>query len=226
MSVDLPDPDGPMTATYSPGAMAKLTPRSASTFTSPRSYVFVTFATSIACRVLFMPESLDRVERGGAPRRIGAERERDDGGEDGRDQDAANPRDRRHDAGDVDDRELVDEAADRDPEEQTHQTAEPREHERLDEELQQYLQPRRADRLAQPDLARALGNADQHDVQDADPRDEQRDCTDHADDHGDSGEDAVDPLGERLAVARLVFDASAFDVPQPRERVRFRALHL
>ena len=31
MSVDLPDPDGPMTAAYSPGSMARETPRRAST---------------------------------------------------------------------------------------------------------------------------------------------------------------------------------------------------
>jgi hypothetical protein len=29
MSVDFPDPEGPMTATYSPFSMTKLTPRSA-----------------------------------------------------------------------------------------------------------------------------------------------------------------------------------------------------
>jgi hypothetical protein len=29
MSVDLPEPEGPITATYSPGWMSKLTPRSA-----------------------------------------------------------------------------------------------------------------------------------------------------------------------------------------------------
>ena len=29
MSVDLPEPDGPMMATYSPGSMVKLTPRRA-----------------------------------------------------------------------------------------------------------------------------------------------------------------------------------------------------
>ncbi len=35
MSVDLPDPLGPMMAAYSPSATVKLTPRSASTVVSP-----------------------------------------------------------------------------------------------------------------------------------------------------------------------------------------------
>ena len=35
ISVDLPDPDGPMTATNSPAAMSTLTPRNACTSTSP-----------------------------------------------------------------------------------------------------------------------------------------------------------------------------------------------
>ena len=35
MSVDLPDPDGPITATYSPSVMVRLTPRSAATEMEP-----------------------------------------------------------------------------------------------------------------------------------------------------------------------------------------------
>ena len=35
ISVDLPEPDGPMTATYSPAAMSKETPRRASTSSDP-----------------------------------------------------------------------------------------------------------------------------------------------------------------------------------------------
>src|SRR6185369_6274474 len=37
--VDLPDPDGPMMATYSPSAMSRSTPSSAWTFSVPTSYV-------------------------------------------------------------------------------------------------------------------------------------------------------------------------------------------
>ncbi len=36
MKVDLPDPDGPMTATNSPASTATLTPRSACTVWGPR----------------------------------------------------------------------------------------------------------------------------------------------------------------------------------------------
>ena len=35
ISVDLPDPDGPMMATYSPGAMDSVTPRTACTESEP-----------------------------------------------------------------------------------------------------------------------------------------------------------------------------------------------
>ena len=35
ISVDFPEPDGPMIATYSPRSMVKVTPRRARTFSSP-----------------------------------------------------------------------------------------------------------------------------------------------------------------------------------------------
>jgi hypothetical protein len=47
MSVDLPEPDGPMMATYSPGSMARLTPLSAGVSVSPETYVFVKSRHSI-----------------------------------------------------------------------------------------------------------------------------------------------------------------------------------
>src|SRR5262245_34395982 len=47
MSVDLPEPELPMIATSSPCSTSRLTPRSACTETSPWSYVFVRFLTSI-----------------------------------------------------------------------------------------------------------------------------------------------------------------------------------
>ena len=37
MNVDLPEPDGPITATNSPVRISVVTPRSARTLTSPRS---------------------------------------------------------------------------------------------------------------------------------------------------------------------------------------------
>ena len=57
-------------------------------------------------------------------------------------------------------------------------------HHRLDEELDQNHAPRRAERFADADLARALGDRHEHDVHDADAADEQR--------HGrDAGEQIV-----------------------------------
>src|SRR5581483_2569447 len=176
ISVDLPEPDGPMIATYSPRAMVKVTPRSARTKTVPSAYVFVTSRTSIAAMPLLIAQRLDGVEPRGAVRGIGA---------------------------------------DRDAEDEADEAAERRERESLDEELQQHLPPCRADRLAQPDLARALRHAHEHDVQDADPGHEQRDRADEPHDDGDPGEDAVDGLRERLAVEAQVVDAAALHVSQP-----------
>src|SRR5579859_3676775 len=45
MSVDLPEPEEPMMATNSPGSIARSTPRSACTSTSPITKVRVTFSS-------------------------------------------------------------------------------------------------------------------------------------------------------------------------------------
>ena len=58
--------------------------------------------------------------------------------------------------------------------------AERGQHHRLDQELQQHLAFERADRQAHADLARALGDGDQHDVHDADAADQQADRGDGA----------------------------------------------
>src|SRR5687768_16999606 len=47
MSVDLPEPDGPVAATNSPGSMSSDTPRSACTFTSPTVYVLTRSRTEM-----------------------------------------------------------------------------------------------------------------------------------------------------------------------------------
>src|SRR5687768_9342976 len=47
ISVDLPEPEGPVAATNSPGSMSSDTPRSACTFTSPTSYVLMRSRTEI-----------------------------------------------------------------------------------------------------------------------------------------------------------------------------------
>ena len=50
MNVDLPDPEGPVSAMNSPGCTSSLTPRSARTCISPRSYVLVRSRTEISGR--------------------------------------------------------------------------------------------------------------------------------------------------------------------------------
>src|SRR5262245_64514258 len=49
MNVDLPEPEGPVSATNSPGSIESETPRSAGTSTSPTWYVFVRSWTTRAC---------------------------------------------------------------------------------------------------------------------------------------------------------------------------------
>ena len=80
---------------------------------------------------------------------------------------------------DADDREP---AAD-DPGRDADEPAEHREQDRLDDELADDVRPARPDRLADADLARALGDRHEHDVHHADPADEQRDRRDGAEQH-------------------------------------------
>ena len=47
MKVDFPEPDGPMTATNSPGRTSKETPRKARTRVCPNIYVFARLRTAI-----------------------------------------------------------------------------------------------------------------------------------------------------------------------------------
>ena len=53
-------------------------------------------------------------------------------------------------------------------------------HDRLDQELGQDVAPPRANRFADADLARALGDTHQHDVHDPDPADDKRNAGDGA----------------------------------------------
>src|SRR5688572_7587889 len=55
ISVDLPDPEGPVTATNSPGSTSKSAPRSARTVTSPTTYVLTRFLTEITGAMVMMP---------------------------------------------------------------------------------------------------------------------------------------------------------------------------
>src|SRR5437762_1506600 len=59
ISVDLPDPDGPIIATYSPRRTSNETPWSACTFSAPMSYVFQMFCMPI--RTCTLPSADGRV---------------------------------------------------------------------------------------------------------------------------------------------------------------------
>ena len=65
------------------------------------------------------------------------------------------------------------------PEGHTGQRADQAHQHRLGDELRQDIALARPDRLAHADLARALGDADEHDVHDADATDQQRDRGNH-----------------------------------------------
>ena len=81
------------------------------------------------------------------------------------------------------------------PERDADEAAHHRERERLDQELDQDVARLGADRHAHADLARPLGDADEHDVHDADAADEQRDG-------GDAGEQRRQRLRALLLAAR------------------------
>ena len=54
MSVDLPDPDGPVTATNSPFSTSRSAPRRARTMTSPTVYGLTRFRTEMTGGMLFV----------------------------------------------------------------------------------------------------------------------------------------------------------------------------
>src|SRR5436305_801776 len=126
MSVDFPEPDGPMIATYSPREIEKVRPRSACTCSAPLAYVLVTFCTSMTLSGLFITQRLYRIELGGAIRRIGSEDERYQCGKSDRDQDDFEPRDVAGNAGNPGDETLVHGEAERDAEQHARQAPERR----------------------------------------------------------------------------------------------------
>ena len=73
---------------------------------------------------------------------------------------------------------------------------------------------RAPDGLAQPDLARALGHADQHDVHDADAADDQRDRRDRGQERRQQRRDGVQDADERRLVEdpEVVFAAVCFQM--------------
>ena len=67
MNVDLPDPDGPVTARNSPRSTSRSTPRNARTSTSPTTYVLTRFLTEMTVGMNLpassRPAALTRHER-------------------------------------------------------------------------------------------------------------------------------------------------------------------
>ena len=69
-------------------------------------------------------------------------------------------------------------------------------HDRLDEELDEDVALARADRQADADLARPLGDADQHDVHHADAADHEAHRRDRQEERGEHGRDRLLRLAE------------------------------
>ena len=69
---------------------------------------------------------------------------------------------------------------------------------RFDQELRHDVAAARAERLAHTDLARALGDRDQHDVHDDDAADDQRDSGERDEDGKEAGADALPDADEGL----------------------------
>ncbi len=81
--------------------------------------------------------------------------------------------------------------------------ADRREHDRFGKELPQNRRGARADRHAQADLARALGDRDEHDVHDADAADDQRNGRDAGEQQLHDRAGLRSGLRDRLQVAHL-----------------------
>src|ERR1051325_3050670 len=116
----------------------------------------------VIIRPSFPPEGFDGVQPRGAHRRIQPEEQSDRRG----DVDAERNRpglDRRRNR-----RERRNQRRDQSAEQRADDAAEYREHDRFGENLRQDVGSPRAERLAQPDLARPLGDDHQHDVHDHD----------------------------------------------------------
>jgi hypothetical protein len=123
--------------------------------------------------VSFVPQRLDGIEPRSLERRIPPETGADQGADD---QSREGPAPRK-DHGDL--QPDGDDVAARDAQEDAQKAAELGEHDGLEEELLDDVVAARADGFAHADLARALGDADQHDVHDADARRQERDHADH-----------------------------------------------
>src|SRR5665213_1180334 len=143
-------------------------------------------------------ERYDRVHARGTDRGIGSEDAADHRRETDRDRDDQQVWDR------CGPDELLDRRVrqhrHREAEQRADPAAEEREQDRFEQELQQHVAAAGPDRLAQADLARALGDRDQHDVHDPDPRDHERDSADRGEADRDDAEHGVEALDLALVV--------------------------
>src|SRR5947209_13079372 len=202
ISVDLPDPDGPMIATYSPRSTLNVKPRSASTRSAPLEYVLVTSRISMTRSLI--AQRLDRIQFGGTIGRIRSEHYRHERRERCRDDRYFDPRNCAVHPRDACDETLIDDESEQHAEQHAHDASERRQQQRLDEKLQQDLRTPRADCLTHANFACTFRNGDEHDVHDADTGDDERDSADRADDHADDAEKAVDGLREKTEIEILV----------------------
>ena len=95
-----------------------------------------------------------------------------------------------------DDEDAADADRDRAADDDAEDAADHRQDDRLDEELHEDVPLARADRHADADLARPLGDAHEHDVHDADAADEQADHRDAEREQRERPEDRVRRLAE------------------------------
>src|SRR5262245_14007177 len=133
----------------------------------------------------FMPQRLDRIEAGGAHRRIQPE----DQAHGGRDAERHGDRVPGHER--VPFGVYRDHARDDEAEDHSDQPADETDRQGLDQELLPDVAAARAEAPADPDLARPLQDVGEHDVHDADAADQQRDAGDAA---HDDVEDALRAL--------------------------------
>src|SRR5665213_297003 len=118
----------------------------------------------------FITKRLYWIQAGGTKGGIGSKRERNDGSKDHRDKRGLYPRYGCYIAGERDDCKPIDRPADRQADYQADRTADRGQGERLDKKLNQDLRASRTDRLADADLARSLGDRNQHNIHDTDAR--------------------------------------------------------
>ena len=133
--------------------------------------------------LLLIPQRLYRLQAGGAVGRIQPEEQTHRGGEQRRHQDRVEA-DGRIDLGVVGSRDLPHRKRDCPAQGDADQSPDHAEHRRFGQELDQDVHAPRPECLSQPDLARALGHRNQHDVHDADPAHQQRYSCDAAQEDG------------------------------------------